>query len=195
MVGRPSKATERRDQILDAMETCVRERGIVAASMRQIADQAGLSMQMVSHYFGNREELVLAFVRRVTEGILGAVDLKLEGTDDRRRLDWLVNFMFSAQYKALPGNDVIGREIWALAERDPKVRKIIRDGYRLAIKRFVAELERSYPDSTPERRRFVAFGLVSLMEAGEFLAGIGLTTNKMDEARGAADLLLESLQA
>ncbi len=194
MVGRPSKAPERRDQILDAMEICVREHGIGQASMRRIADQSGLSLQMVSHYFGNREQLVLAFVARISERLEREADKAVQGATASAQLENLVRFLCSDRYKRIPGNDVIGREIWGLAERDPAVRKIVWRWYDKSLCLISDIASAAYPKASPTRCRETAYALLCLTEANEFFSGIGDQTLPPKAAEAAAFGLLHLLE-
>jgi len=194
MVGRPSKAPERRDQILDAMEVCVREHGIGQASMRRIADQSGLSLQMVSHYFGNKEQLVLAFVMRVGEKLAVEVDTAISGSTPQEKLTSLIQFLCSDRYKRIPGNDVIGREIWGLAERDPDIRTIVWGWYDRSIASISETISEAYPVAAPERCRETAYAILCLTEANEFFSGIGDKTRPTQAAEAAALGLLQLLE-
>lgn len=194
MVGRPSKAPERRDQILDAMEVCVRAHGIGQASMRRIADQSGLSLQMVSHYFGNKEQLVLAFVTRVGEKLAVEVDTAITGATPQAELTSLIQFLCSDRYKRIPGNDVIGREIWGLAERDPDIRSIVWGWYDRSIASISETISKAYPGAAPEKCRETAYAILCLTEANEFFSGIGDAKRPTHAAEAAALGLLQLLK-
>lgn len=194
MVGRPSKAPERRDQILDAMEICVREHGIGQASMRRIADQSGLSLQMVSHYFGNKEQLVLAFVMRVGEKLALEVDTAISGATPQEKLTSLIQFLCSDRYKRIPGNDVIGREIWGLAERDTDIRTIVWGWYDRSITNISETISKAYPAAVPARCRETAYAILCLTEANEFFSGIGDTSLPSKAAEAASLGLLHLLE-
>lgn len=194
MVGRPSKAPERRDQILDAMETCVREHGIGQASMRRIADQSGLSLQMVSHYFGNREQLILAFVYRVGKTLESHVERAIEGATARDRLDSVVGFLCSDRYKRIPGNDVIGREIWGLAERDPNIREIVWGWYEQSLASLCDVIAAAYPAASAARCRETAYAILCLTEMNEFFSGISRSRLPARAAETASFSLLRLLE-
>ena len=66
-MGRKSLAAERREDILDAFEQCILERGIEGTSFQHIAQVLGMDRKMVSHYFGNREGLVDAMTQRIID--------------------------------------------------------------------------------------------------------------------------------
>ena len=53
-----------REQLLDAAEKMVQERGLNAVSFQQLADAVGLSKSSVFHHFSNKEALAKALVDR-----------------------------------------------------------------------------------------------------------------------------------
>lgn len=172
MAGRPSKALERRDEILDAMEICVREHGIALASMRRIAEQSGLSLQMISHYFGNRQSLILAFVERVSERLLAEMDQSNLGHTPQERLQNAISFLCDGRYKELTGNDVIGREIWGMAERDEDIRRFVWGAYDRWLEHLTHMIIDVYPHVLGGHARNTAYAILCLTEANEFFSGI-----------------------
>jgi len=194
MAGRPSKALERRDEILDAMEICVREHGIALASMRRIAEQSGLSLQMLSHYFGNRQSLILAFVERLSERLLAQMDQQYEGSTPQKRLHNAIGFLCDGRYKELTGNDVIGREIWGMAERDEEVRRIVWGGYDRWLEHLTHMISDAYPHISVAQTKATAYAILCLTEANEFFSGIGGEDTPPKAAASAVAGLLSLLE-
>ena len=64
IMSRPEIKNVRREQILDAFETCVAKYGVEGATLAKTAEQAGLARPLVRHNVGNRDELVDALVER-----------------------------------------------------------------------------------------------------------------------------------
>lgn len=60
--GAYAKGIAKREQILDAALTVIAERGYRKASVREIADAAGLSPAGLLHHFGTKEELFVAIL-------------------------------------------------------------------------------------------------------------------------------------
>jgi AcrR family transcriptional regulator len=58
------KGIQRREQILDAALEVFSQHGDRGSSLQEIADRVGLSLPGLLHYFGSREELLLAVVER-----------------------------------------------------------------------------------------------------------------------------------
>lgn len=53
-----------RERILDAARSCFAERGYAGTSLRWVADNAGVTQPLVSHYFGTKERLFEAVLER-----------------------------------------------------------------------------------------------------------------------------------
>lgn len=68
MVKRTS-AEARREEIADAVLQVIRRDGIGAASVRTIADEAGLSTGSLRHFFGTQSELLLFAMELVTRRV------------------------------------------------------------------------------------------------------------------------------
>ncbi|GAA0956975.1 TetR/AcrR family transcriptional regulator [Actinocorallia libanotica] len=58
------KGIQRREQILDAALEVFSRHGDRGSSLQEIADRVGLSLPGLLHYFGSREELLLAVIER-----------------------------------------------------------------------------------------------------------------------------------
>jgi len=66
-MGRPSKAHEKRQLILDAYEKVILRVGYGQASQRRVADEAGVNQPMLHHYFSGSEDMVDALLERVVD--------------------------------------------------------------------------------------------------------------------------------
>jgi AcrR family transcriptional regulator len=52
--------TDKQIQIIDIAERLFAERGFDGTSVRDIADEAGINVAMISYYFGSKEKLMEA---------------------------------------------------------------------------------------------------------------------------------------
>jgi AcrR family transcriptional regulator len=75
----------RRLDILRAAARVFRRRGIAAAGMREIAEQAGLSPGNLYHYFSGKDEILLFCQERTLERMLAAVDAARGTATERLR--------------------------------------------------------------------------------------------------------------
>jgi AcrR family transcriptional regulator len=75
----------REQEMLDVAERVFAEQGYDGTSMDEIAQGAGISKPMVYAYFGSKEGLYLALVRRAAEGFYEAVErASSDGTAEER---------------------------------------------------------------------------------------------------------------
>lgn len=121
-----SQETSRREAILEAAAVVISERGVDAARMADIAEQAGVSLGLVQHYFRHRERLLsevfhheLDRIARTWGSLVDADSPPLE-----RVIDYLA--------LCVPvGSDSASREfgprwgfwleLWSKAHRDPAI--------------------------------------------------------------------------
>jgi AcrR family transcriptional regulator len=83
------KALETRARILEAALDLFRERGYEAATMRAIAERAGVSLGNAYYYFRSKEHLIQAFYGRTHDEHRTIVDARLdEHKDLKARLRW-----------------------------------------------------------------------------------------------------------
>jgi AcrR family transcriptional regulator len=90
-IAPPSRADERRDQILAAVLDCLGAGGFDAISMRAVAHGAGVPLGSLHYYFRSKEEMVGAALARSVEDIIGGmVEDVDEAAPPRVRLRTLV---------------------------------------------------------------------------------------------------------
>ena len=71
-----------REKLLDAATSFAIERGLDGASIRDIADRAGVSSAMISYYFGDRRGLHEAMFQRAITTMATQFEAALEHPDD-----------------------------------------------------------------------------------------------------------------
>lgn len=129
----------RRREILHAAARVFRRRGIVAAGMREIAEEAGLSPGNLYYYFDSKDELLLFCQERTLEHMLAAVDAaKAVGQSSAEQLRAILRAHVHALLDELEGATA-HLELDALPEalRAPMIRK--RDRYERALRSLVAQ--------------------------------------------------------
>lgn len=136
----PSARVRRRNEarrldILRAAARVFRRRGIAAAGMREIAEEAGLSPGNLYHYFSGKDEILLFCQERTLERMQAAVD-GARGTPAERLRAVLrahVHCMLDELEGATAHLDV---EALPKKLRAPMIEK--RDAYERAVRRIVA---------------------------------------------------------
>ena len=70
---------QRRRQIAEALLRIAASRGLQAASMREVAAEAGVSLRLVQYYFHTKDELLIGSLRYLGERLTARVQARLEG--------------------------------------------------------------------------------------------------------------------
>lgn len=120
----------RRQDLIAATLDCIAEYGIQGATVRQIADRAGVTPGLIRHYFTGKELMFQAAYREVVytmfEGASKAADEKVDDPFARLRIFVLANF-------SAPIIDQKMLSLWATfisqTGVDPALAAIHREGY------------------------------------------------------------------
>lgn len=127
----------RRTEILHAAARVFRRRGVAAAGMREIAEEAGLSPGNLYHYFSGKDEILLFCQERTLERMHAALQSAKGGAAERLReiLRAHVHCMLDELEGATAHLDV---EALPPKLRAPMLEK--RDAYERAVRAIVARL-------------------------------------------------------
>jgi TetR/AcrR family transcriptional regulator len=142
--NRPAERLRRRSEarrldILRAAARVFRRRGIAAAGMRDIANEAELSPGNLYYYFDSKDELLLFCQERTLEHMLESVEAaKANGATSTERLRSVLRAHVHALLDELEGATA-HLEVESLpdAVRAPVIRK--RDRYERAVRALVSE--------------------------------------------------------
>lgn len=169
----------RRTSLLDAAETVLVARGNADASLRAIADEAGVRVGHLQHYFPARADLVKAVLER-------ALDRSLErlaaATGPRTDPAEVVAAVLAEQED--PRLVRLYVEVWALAARDDDVAAVVRAFYRTYTGHVAAFLRQVRPDRTAAFCRARAETFVALIEGAALMrSGITGTRSEATDAQ------------
>ena len=121
-------AVIRRQQVLDAAESCFRSRGFHGASMAEISKAAGMSAGHIYNYFESKEAIIIAFVSqnvaRLSELICGLVQRHDPLQDIFDDIEKSVRANLRCNQWKLP------LEIFAEASRNPQIARLVQDADR-----------------------------------------------------------------
>lgn len=128
MAGDENKARRRR-QIAEAVWELAARDGLEAVTMRQVADEAGVSMRLVQYYFGNRTTLLLTALEILNseaeiiageriaalgddlppDQLVRAILLELLPLDDERRRRYTVHSAYFVRFLTDPHMSEVAR--------------------------------------------------------------------------------------
>lgn len=72
----------KRDEILAAAQALFAEYGYAGTTMRMIAERAGVAFGLVSHYFGNKENLFLVAGHEMIDAMLAVIRADMERAEN-----------------------------------------------------------------------------------------------------------------
>ena len=192
-MGRPSLAPLRREQILDAYESLVPAHGI-DVSFKRIADAAGVSPSIITHYFGSRSELNREVVERIVTRRRSSFRQAGDGLRGRKRLDALLQFMFGGEWSKIAQRNSIVLELLAHSTRDTATRKLLRETFLLFEAVLEEQLEEAFPHSSRADRQAVAYSLMCLGRSNEQHMAVGIDRNRSRRALAAAHVWVAMLE-
>ncbi len=117
-------SSETQDQILDAVQTVIVRDGVRGASMRQVAQEADVSLGLLSYHFDDKDSLIRAAFDRVTTRLLEASFEAAEPVaDPRSKVSAFLRGSFTDEF--LDGDYLRVRvSLWAVALTDESLAKV-----------------------------------------------------------------------
>ena len=135
--------SETQEQILDAtMQVIVRD-GLDSTSMRAVAEEAEVSLGLLSYHFEGKEQLVVAAFQRATERWMDLIDAEMDaaGSDPR---SWFDPSFSDAQHLEM------WLAIWAVSRTNDDVAAVERDLYDRCAAQLGAAIADIDPSLSPD---------------------------------------------
>jgi AcrR family transcriptional regulator len=120
---------QRRSQLVDAALTVAAGEGIAAATVRRVAEQAGVALGVVHYCFTDKDELFDALARRIVDDLTGAGVAALDtAADVGTALDAAVGALWDV-IEASAGAQLLTYEITTHALRSPGLHGVAERQY------------------------------------------------------------------
>ena len=191
-MARPDIKQERREQILDAFETCVAKYGVEGATLAKTAEEAGLARPLVRHNVGNREKLIDTLVDRFLQRSSDAMDQMLEALPENESARTAVEWLFDPHYSD-PRSIQVSYALISYSAVDPN----LADRMQVWLQDFVSKIEdllaTAFPDAAPERVAAVSAGITGIYFNVESLQSLGKLDALYASSKRAALILLDAL--
>jgi TetR/AcrR family transcriptional regulator, transcriptional repressor for nem operon len=124
------KGRATRERIVQAAAEIVAERGAAAATLDEIGGRSCASRSQLYHYFEDRDDLICAVIDATTNAVLGVQGDLLEHLDSWAGIDRWCRALVSLQIdRQARGGCPLGTLAGQLADRDPRFREAIADGF------------------------------------------------------------------
>lgn len=158
-MARPSMAGQRKEEILDALEVCILEKGIQATSLEYLAETAKMKRTILRHYIGNRDEIICALSARWTAAYAQQWQDTLTWLPTNNRADALIDILFSSRSSEHINNTIIGEALFSEAKRLPEIKLDQEKIMAEFTAHLITELISQYPSATSETVELVAVGV------------------------------------
>lgn len=186
----------RRPEIVQAVLRAINKHGLPMPSYDQIAQEAGMSRQLIRHYFPNREALMVA----VCDALAAAYrDLLMRGileANATERLPLFLDFYFNFladRGLTKPADDAVYDAMFSLATGSAAIRRTLHEQYHLLRHTIAHEVQISNPGLSQTACREIGYLFVSLMYGHwKMVATLGFSADHNRITREAMDRIVES---
>lgn len=160
-------ATRRRAEILTGAIRVIARDGVVAAKLKDIARESGVSLGLIQHYFDTRENLVDATFTAMMRVISREAGLRLKTVEDPLQLVYEMNHLHVFGAVAFPERWGFWSELWAASGRSGHLGSVASQVYQLWAQPLETALHTlastgRLPDGANPHR--VATGILALMD-------------------------------
>jgi AcrR family transcriptional regulator len=139
---RPSVEPERREQLIAAAARVIARSGYDAATVRDIAREAGVSTGVIAYYFEGKDDLFVHVLRSASRAFRARLERsQVSAHTPRERLLAMAEAATPADEEAVRAH-ALWIEFWARAARDPALAELtvrLYDGWRSEIAEAVRE--------------------------------------------------------
>jgi len=192
-LARPDIKDDRREQILDAFETCVARYGVEGATLGKTAEIAGLARPLIRHNVGNRDDLLNALTDRFLARSRSSTAALIAMLPQENRISALVDILFDPQY-ANPQSVLVFNALSAAALENQDLGNHLQLWLREFVEVLAGEISAAFPGAEPEDVRAVAAGITGIYFNVEALHPIRLPASFSLASKRAAQLLLSTLK-
>lgn len=190
---RPSRKKERTQEILSAFKRCILRDGLQGSTLERVAEEAGLSRQLVRHFVGNRDAMIVALAQSMADDFERLFEEIQAAVGRRKRVATLLDMFFAAPDPRDRDDSLVFDAMIAEARRLPEVEAIVGTWFA-SFNALVADvLAQEYPDAKPAARKEVALGVVSLLFVVDSFQTLSDARGHRRRAKAAAKRLVASL--
>lgn len=191
-----SQKETRRLQIVRGALRALNTTGLPFPSFDTIAGEAGVSRQLIRHYFTDPESLMIAVCDELADSYRTALMQGILQTEATQRLPMFLDFYFNfLAGKGLrkPEDDAVYDAMFSLATQSPAIRDNLHEQYGLLRHVIAHEVQVSHPDLPGKACREIGFLFVALMYGHwKMVATLGFSASLNRVTREAMDRIIES---
>jgi len=192
-MARPSLAATRREQILDALERCLARDGLEGTSLESVAAEAGVARPAIRHYFGNRDALLAAAVKRAVAAYGADLEDALRALPGEGCLGAFLDYLFLGRFVGNPDRERLFRALFAGLD-DAALQRLLLETYRRFEDVCFAALRAAVPGAAAAALRGAAYAIACLAEQNAGFLAMGFPRSRARAAREAADAIVRGLE-
>jgi len=192
-MARPSLAATRREQILDALERCLARDGLEGTSLESVAAEAGVARPVIRHYFGNRDALLAAAVKRAVAAYGADLEDALRALPGEGCLGAFLDYLFLGRFVGNPDRERLFRALFAGLD-DAALQRLLLETYRRFEDVCFAALRAAVPGAAAAALRGAAYAIACLAEQNAGFLAMGFPRSRARAAREAADAIVRGLE-
>lgn len=186
----------RRPEIVQATFAALKKNGLPLPSYDQIAREAGMSRQLIRHYFPNPEDLMIALCDALAMAYRECLMRGILKANNTERLSMFLDFYFgflSDQGLDKPADDAVYDAVFALATGSERIRRALYEQYNILQYTIAHEVQISNPTLNQKACREIGFLFVSLMYGHwKMVATLGFDKAYNHVTRAALDRIIRS---
>ena len=188
------KEDNRRLDIVKGAFSYLRKNGLPMLSYDLIAQECGVSRQLIRYYFEDPEELAVALCDYLASLYRDALINGVAKIQDQDRLEFFLDFYFDLiDGNPKPRDDQVYDAVVSLAAGHEGVKSTLREQYNLLGQVISQEIQLSYPKLSRTDCSELSFLFLSLMYGHwKMAASLGLSEDHNHVARRACDKLILS---
>ena len=197
---RPSLATVRTEEFLDAFMRCVARYGLDGSTLDRISEEAGVARPMLRHYLGNRDEMVAALFKHVIDKFAVTTDHLFQSLPDQDvsseapllRVHTLLDIMFDGTTHEAE-NAAVYQALAAASHRHSGMAEALMGFVTGFERQITGEMTRAFPRADLARCAVVAAGITAVYFNHDAAMPLDPPKSWRDRQRAVADLLIASL--
>lgn len=186
----------RKPEIVEATLKAIKEHGLPMLSYDQVAKHAGMSRQLIRHYFPDPEQLMVAVCDALAATYREAWAKGVLQANSVERLPMFLDFYFNflaGRGLRKPEDDQVYDAMFALATASEPVRERLHEQYDRLQYMIAREVQISHPTLSQNACREIGFLFVSLMYGHwKMVASLGYSPDFNRVTREALDRIIQS---
>lgn len=186
----------RKPEIVQAAFRAIAREGLPMPSYDAIAREAGISRQLIRHYFPEPQDMMLMLCDALAASYRELLAQGILEARSHERLPLFLDFYFGfleGKGLAKPADDAVYDALVALAAGSEEIRTNLREQYSLLRHVMAHEVQVSHPSIPQKACREIGYLFVSLMYGHwKMVASLGFSPEHNRIAREAMDRIIDS---